>query len=130
MGYEEAVVFPESKYIAECMFGTPYIVFDIDGDHNDVLHPELIRHFYPLTKITHTLAKPSYVQGMPTSFHLTFKTDRLIPTKHFTEACIDLLGNKTPQLRYRKNKQWNHVFPAQLTDDLWSYFMDYIKAVK
>ena len=124
--YEEAIVFPDSIYIAECMFDTPYIVFDIDGDHNGILHPDLIHHFEPLINITHALMKPHDSGSGLTSFHLTFRTDRLIPTKHFTEACIDLLGNKSPQLRYRKNKQWNHVFPAQLTEDIWRYFMDYI----
>lgn len=122
--YEEAIVFPDSVYLAECMYLTPYIVFDIDGDHNDVLHPDLIQHFAPLINITHALVKPN--GSTPTSFHLTFRTNRLIPTKHFTEACIDLLGNKSHQLRYRKTKQWNHVFPALLTENIWRYFMDYI----
>ena len=135
--YEEAIVFPDSIYLAECMYSTPYIVFDIDGDHNDVLHLDLIEHFAPLINITHALVKqrtvseytqglPKHILSLPTSFHLTFRTDRLIPTKHFPNACIDLLGNKAPQLRYRKTKQWNHVFPALLTEKIWRYFMDFI----
>ena len=125
VSYEEAE--REGVYIAESLYMTPYIVFDIDGDHNNVIHPDLIRIFSQLLTRTHALTKQSFYDGVSTSFHLTFQTDRLIPTKHFTESCIDLLGNARPQLRYRKRKVWNGVFPVRLTEEVWDFFMAYIE---
>lgn len=134
--WEEAMDYDHATWLAENLVMTPYIVFDIDGDHGNRLVPEVIRHFTPWLKLTHALIKPRLVREMdpsigdiadaPTSFHLTFMTDRLIPTKHFPNARIDLLGNAKPQLRYRKNKTWNHIFPAVLTEEIWRFFMDYI----
>lgn len=141
MTREEAKEYPGSVYLAESMVNTPFIVFDIDGDHDDVLHLDLINTFYEMIYQTHALCKTRTVESCimsdsseyiplwdaPTSFHLTFYTDRIIPTKHFTNACIDLLGNQRNQLRYRKTKVWNGVYPVKLTEEIWHEFMRYIE---
>ena len=139
MDKQQALGYPDSTYLAETTYRASFIVFDIDGDHDRKLSPGLLRTFAPYMRYTHTLAKRQLVRDIvpalsdtelayvPTSFHLTFRTDRLIPSKHFANAHIDLLGNATKQLRYRKDKVWNGLVPAPLTDEVWDFFMNYIR---
>lgn len=141
MTREEASNYPGAYYLAETLVDTPFIVLDIDGDHGGRLHLDLINAFKDLIPKTHCLFKQKFVgqcaqvtdpslASAPTSFHLMFYTDRVIPTKHFINACVDLLGNKKNQLRYRKTKVWNGVYPAKLDAETWRYAMDYIGRVE
>lgn len=128
------------KVLGENMLATKMIVIDIDGDHDKTgIDIELIRHFSRYISITHTLQKPKPVRmygdlpfgaediaNVSASFHLCFATDRVIPTMHFPVAHIDLLGNRTNQLRFWKNKVWNGLEPVMLTDEVWEDLKKYI----
>lgn len=140
MTYESAKATTGCVYLAENMRNTQYIVVDCDGDHDeDNLDLDTVAHLIPLFSETHALYKPKlgadyYTDYMPLvfadtpmSFHLTFATDLLIPTMHFPAAHIDIIGNERNSLRYFKNKRWNGNAPRFLTQDIWSYIMDWIK---
>ena len=117
------------------MKGTHTIVIDCDGDHEEPWDWETIDFLWRYTDMTHSIFKtewrnPSYmghILRVPPSFHLTFKTDRVIPTMHFPYAHIDIVGNRRNSLRYWKNKKWNHREPIPMTSDLWSELKQYIK---
>lgn len=137
MSMDDAMAYTHQKYLAENTKGTSFIIIDCDGDHDEELDIELIRFLYPMTKITHTLYKPKLVTeyegykhsdiDVPASFHLTFTTDRIIPTMHFPSAHMDIIGNKCNSLRYRKNKVWNGMMPKLMTDTIWEMLKAYVK---
>ena len=120
----DALYYPGAVYMAENLKGTNYIVIDCDGDHGDELDAETITFLGKWLESTHAMIKPG---DIPVSFHLTFVTDKLIPTRHFPESHIDVLGNKNNQLRYMKNKVWNGLEPMVLTGDIWNEVMEYVK---
>ena len=119
----DAECYPGCVYLAENMKGTSYIVIDCDGDHGDELDAETITFLGQWLDKTHAMIKPG---GIPVSFHLMFKTDKLIRTRHFPEAHIDVLGNEKNQLRYIKNKKWNGKEPAVLTGEIWNELMEFV----
>lgn len=125
-------------YLAENLKGTNLIVFDCDGDHDPShLDGESIAFFSHYRNMTHCLSKPKSIcdyegyehTGMtePASFHLTFTTCKIIPTKHFLKAHVDLLGNQKNQLRYFKNKEWNGLQPIPMTSEIWEEIKRYLK---
>jgi len=133
----DAEAYPRSVYLAENLRDTHYVVIDCDGDHNDSeLDFETVFFLYQFTSMTDTREKPKLIQEyegyeptrctLPASFHLTFRTDRLIPTIHCPWAHIDILGNQRNQLRYLKNKVWNGLEPAELTKEIWCELTDYV----
>jgi hypothetical protein len=108
--------------VGENMIGQPYIVLDIDGDHDkDNIDYELLKWFSPLKKTTESW------QSRDESFHLVWKVDRLIPTMHFPRAHLDILGNARNQARYYKDKQPNGVARAIMTDEAWDAIKHYIR---
>ena len=136
--YDDALAYTNQVYMAENLRGTQYVVVDCDGDHDDSrLDLETIFELWQYTNITHALVKPKQVKDypgyeasgctIPASFHLTFKTDRLIPTIHAPWAHVDILGNQNNQLRYIKKKQWNGREPAELTEDIYQDIVDYLR---
>lgn len=137
MSREDAKAYRNQVYLAENTKGTSFVIIDCDGDHDDELDLDLIRFLYGFTGATHTMFKPKLVtqyEGyedsgiqIPASFHLTFKTDRVIPTMHFPSARIDIIGNKCNSLRYRKNKVWNGLQPRLMTPFVWEEIKDYIR---
>lgn len=131
-------------YLAENMRATKLIVIDVDGDHGwpeTGLDMQAITYFAKYTGVTHTLSKPKLVYDydgfdvitdlglatLPASYHLTFEVDKVIPTMHFPEAHIDIVGNERNSLRYWKNKLWNGMQPARMTDEIWSDVMQFVK---
>lgn len=123
-----------SVYVGENLRGGKYIVIDCDGDHDkDNIDEDLIRTMWKYSKLTHTLSKPdSFLltddgDEIPVSYHLTFWTDRIIPTMHFQHCHIDICGNKENQLRYWKNKIWNGKDPAEMTPEIWEDIKLYIQ---
>lgn len=120
------MAYPHQTWLAENLKGTSTIVVDVDGDHGGCKDIDTIAVFQPLIPKTHCLMRPNE-QAFPVSFHLTFVTDRLIPTMHFPYAHLDIAGNARNQLRYLKNKVWNGVPPAMLTDELWEMVKDWLK---
>jgi len=131
------------KYLAENLKGTKHIVIDIDGDHGYPMRPidiDAIMYFMDLTTKTHCMSKPKLVYDcepditwdlnlltMPVSYHLTFSVDKVIPTMHFPNAHVDVIGNQANSLRYFKNKLWNEMNPIPMTDEIWNYIMGYVK---
>ncbi len=140
MTYESARATTGCVYLAENMRNTHRIVIDCDGDHDDDnLDLDTVAHLIHLFSDTHALFKPKLgadynaeympivFADTPMSFHLTFFTDLLIPTMHFPSAHIDIIGNERNSLRYFKNKRWNGNAPIFLTQDIWSYIMDWVE---
>ena len=139
MSKEDAEAYIHQVYLAENTKGTKYVIIDCDGDHGDKIDFEIVRFLSKLTTRTHTLFKPKLITeykgyedsgvNMPASFHLTFVTDRIIPTMHFPNAHMDIIGNKENSLRYRKNKIWNGKHPAVMTSVIWNQLREYIREV-
>ena len=133
----------DQKYLAENMKGTKLIVVDVDGDHGYPRRPidiDAIMYFMDLSAKTHCLSKPKLVYDcepditwdlglltMPVSYHLTFSVDKVVPTMHFPNAHVDVIGNQNNSLRYWKNKLWNGLDPIPMDDEIWRYVMDYVK---
>jgi hypothetical protein len=141
---EDALAMPGCTYLAENNKGTKRVIIDCDGDHNGVIDLETIEFCINLGMFTTKLSKPKMLKDydllfkLPwqlschaASFHLTFMTDRIIPTMHFPYAHIDIIGNKCNTLRYFKNKQrTGPKLPLEMTDETWQMLVDYIKMRK
>lgn len=133
MTLQDAKAMSGQVYLAENTKGTRQVIFDCDGDHGTQLDLETILFLSKYMDKTHCLMKPKalreYEDGlesdMPASYHLTFKTNKVIPTLHFPDAHIDVIGNEKNSLRYWKNKQWNGVQPAELTKEIWDDIISY-----
>ena len=125
---DDARAYKDAVYLGENLKGCKFIVVDCDGDHGDELDLDTIRFLSQFR--THRLSKPgdeNTVDGMPVSFHLTFRVDRVIPTMHFPKAHVDIVGNRHNSLRYFKNKEWNGVEPIDMTDEIWDEIKSYIR---
>lgn len=128
MALSDAVAYKDQIYLAENLKGTRFIVIDCDGDHGDELDLETMYFLNRWRGETHCLVKPNaQFNNVPTSFHLTFEVDKIIPTMHFPYAHIDIVGNRRNSLRYWKNKEWNHLDPVPMTDRRWNELQDYIR---
>ena len=142
MSLADARAWPGQVYLAETLKGTRYIVIDCDGDHDPTLDMETIRFLSRFKDMTHCLRKPKAIceyEGYedtgiedPASFHLTFATDRVIPTMHLQRlgVPIDILGNEKNQLRYRKNKIWNGLEPIPMTTEIWNEIRRFVQRRK
>lgn len=105
----------------ENLLGCTHICLDIDGDHSDIVDEDLLRFATPWKKIT------EYREARPTSFHLIFETDRIIPIMHWSFAHMDLIGNKSNAALYFKDKQiYNHENRVHMDDELWERLKSYI----
>lgn len=147
MSLSDAMATLKCESLAENLKGTKFIVIDCDGDHGESLDLDVIKFLLPYTKITHTLYKPKMVEDyewyhghkikedsptswssyreVPASFHLTFSVDKVVPTKHFPQAHMDIVGNKMNSIRYIKNKIWNGMDPVPMTEEIWDELMEY-----
>ena len=125
MTMADCVAYPGQRYLAENLKGTQLIVVDCDGNHEDPWDWETIRFLGKFKQLTHTIEKPGFDECP--SFHLTFRTDRIIPTMHFPESHIDIVGNRRNSLRYWKNKEWNGMQPAYMTAAIWDELRKYIR---
>jgi len=139
--FEEAVAYKNQVYLGENMRGQRLVVIDCDGDHNENdLDLETIYFLWQYSFKTHTLVKQKYLyeyggyenvlERVPASFHLTFTTNRVIPSMHFPWCHIDILGNENNQLRYWKTKQWNGKLPMQMDDIIWNEIKEYVERRK
>lgn len=139
LSIEDAMQFKGCIYLAENMYMTKRIVIDIDGDHDEGnLDLDTIAFGSEWITKTHCIAKttavkeqmpdaPDYLLSKPVSFHLTFTTDKLIPTMHFPYAHIDVIGNARNSLRYYKTKEYNKLSAMPMTDDIWKSLIDYLE---
>lgn len=136
MSMTDAMCYPHQVYLAENLLGCNRIVVDCDGDHDAKLDIELIMFLWKYSDMTHTLMKPKLIceyegyedtgLAIPASFHLTFIVDKVIPTMHFPEAHMDIVGNRRNSLRYLKNKKWNGKQPVQMTEDIWHELQEFV----
>lgn len=144
MSLADARAWPGSMYVAENLKGGQRIVVDVDGDHGGGLDLETIEFFDRFRETTCCHVKPDIVfdwymeRGdhwcgelteamLPTSYHLTFGVDRVVPTMHFPRAHVDIVGNRRNSLRYFKNKIYNGLPPLMMDDSIWDEIMDYIE---
>lgn len=147
MSLADARAWPGCAYLAENMKGAQRIVIDVDGDHGGDLDLQVIEFFdrYRETTCCHT--KPNivfdwymehgehwcgelYEACLPTSYHLTFGVDRVIPTMHFPKAHVDIVGNRANSLRYFKNKVYNGLPPLMMSEEIWDEVMDFIEEME
>ena len=128
------------EYVAENLRGTRLMVIDVDGDHDDTLDVDALRFFARWRDETCCHDKRRLVldatedeqydlatMALPTSYHLTFYTDRVIPTMHFPAAHVDVIGNQRNSLRYFKDKLWNGLPPMPMTAETWDDIFDWIE---
>lgn len=140
MSKSDAMAWPGQKYLAENTKGTKLLIIDCDGDHSEELDFRTIARLSYYMDKTHCLMKPKliceyegceeYIADLPASFHLTFTTDKVVPTMHFPYASIDIIGNKHNSLRYWKNKKWNGLDPIPMTSEIWNDIRRYIEGRK
>lgn len=147
MSLADAMAWPGCVYVAENMKGAQRIVIDVDGDHGERLDLQVIEFFDRYRELTCCHVKPDvvfdwyierdeYWRGeltealLPTSFHLTFGVDRVIPTMHFPKAHVDIVGNRANSLRYFKNKIYNGLPPLMMDGETWDEIMDFIEEME
>lgn len=128
------------EYVAENLRGTRLMVIDVDGDHGGTLDVDALRFFARWRDETCCHDKRRLVldatedeqydlstMALPTSYHLTFTTDRVIPTMHFPAAHVDVIGNQRNSLRYFKDKLWNGLPPTPMDAETWDDIFDWIE---
>lgn len=125
MTLNDASLYPGKVYLAENLKGTKLMVIDCDGDHGDEIDTQTVMFLSKFKSMTHTLSKDNGV-----SFHLTFSVDRLVPTRHFPHAHIDIIGNRVNSLRYFKTKRWNGLQPMPMTSDIWDELHEFCERRK
>lgn len=113
-------------WVGQNMLYQQFIVLDIDGVGHGEVDQQTIDFGNMFKNYTLTFEDPA----KPGSFHLYFRTNKLVPLKHFPWAKIDLMGNTRNAAVYFKNKQSNNVKPALLTEEIWSTLMEYQKVRK
>ena len=136
MRKEDAEAQSKAVWLAENVKGCGFVILDVDGDHDARLDRETIDAFWHFSRVTECWRKPRAIMeypgygrtmlASPASFHLKFATDRLVPTMHFPEAHLDLIGNAGNSLRYFKDKECNGMPPHELTPDIWEEIMAYV----
>lgn len=122
----DAKVLSPCGWVGQNMLYQPFIVVDIDGAGHGERDQDVIdfgRLFQDDTLVMEDPAKEG-------SFHLYFKTNRLVPVRHYPHAKIDLMGNAVNAAVYLKNKKGNGVEPMTLTDEVWRLIMNYQKIRK
>lgn len=110
-------------YVGQNMMYQPFIVMDIDGVGHGCIDEPVIQFGNLFKDRTLSFEDPKK-KG---SFHLYFKTDRLIPVKHFPHAKLDLMGNAVNAAVYFKNKIGNGLPMLELTPSIWNAMMEYQK---
>lgn len=119
---EQARALSPVGYVGQNIYAQPFIVLDIDGVGHGVADEETIEFGERFKK--HTLCYEYWRK--PGSFHLYFRTDRVINTAHWPYAKIDLCGNAKNQAVYLKKKQSNGLPMQELTQDIWEEITAYV----
>jgi hypothetical protein len=112
-----------TKYIGENLKHTNTVILDIDGDHDkENINWNVINYFNNYKK------KTQYAQSRDTSYHLVFRTDRLIPTYHL--PFLDILGNANNQARYYKDKVVYGTKLIEFTQEIVDDIKEYVRLVE
>lgn len=110
-------------WVGQNMYMQPFVVMDIDGRGHGETDEQTIRFGRYFENDTLKMEDPE----KPGSFHLYFKTDRLIPVRHWPWAKIDFMGNAVNAAVYLKNKRSNGLKPMELTNSIWNMIQEYQK---
>lgn len=113
-------------WVGQNLLYQPFIVIDIDGRGHGEDDVQTIEFGRWISQGTMVMEDPS----KPGSFHVYFRTNRLLPIRHFQHAKIDFMGNATNAAVYLKNKLSNGLQPLELTDRIWDALMEYQKERK
>lgn len=113
-------------WVGQNIFHQPFIVIDIDGVGHGTRDEQAIEFGTALRHQTLCYEDPNKLG----SFHLYFKTRKIIPIRHFSYAKIDLMGNATNAAVYMKNKKSNGVPMDTLTEEVWQYILNYVNKRK
>jgi hypothetical protein len=108
-------------WVGQNMLYQGFIVMDIDGRGHGSDDDEVIRFGSMYKDRTFSTEDPK----KPGSFHLYFKTNRLIPVRHFPWAKLDLMGNSVNAAVYFKNKIGNGIPMLDLDNGIWQSMMEY-----
>lgn len=122
----DAKVLSPVGWVGQNMLYQPFIVMDIDGVGHGCIDQQVINFGNQFRNRTLVMEDPNKVG----SFHLYWRTDRLIPVKHFPNAKLDLMGNAVNAAVYLKNKQPNGIDMAMLTQDVWQVMLQYVASRK
>ena len=120
---EDARALSPCGWVGQNMLYQRFIVMDIDGRGHGGDDLEVIEFGSQFRDKTLTMEDPM----KPGSFHLYFKTDRLIPVRHFTWAKLDLMGNAGNYAVYLKNKKSNRLPMMELDENTWQKMIRYQK---
>lgn len=124
--YADAKAMSPVNWVGQNMLGQRFIVLDIDGVGHGCTDNSVIQFGSLFKDMTMVMEDPAKVG----SFHLYFKTDRIIPVKHFPHAKIDVMGNAVNAAVYLKSKVSNGKPMAELTSEIWNALMAYQKKRK
>lgn len=124
--YTDAKVLSPVGWVGQNMLYQDFIVFDIDGVGHGMTDELVIDFGNTFKNITMTMEDPN----KPGSFHLYFRTDRLIPVRHFPYAKLDLMGNSVNAAVYLKNKKWNNIPMRMLDQNIWDMLQAYLESRK
>ena len=113
-------------WVGQNMLYQKFIVLDIDGRGHGSDDLEVIAFGKMFKDLTFSTEDPE----KPGSFHLYFKTDRIIPVRHFPWAKLDLMGNAVNAAVYFKNKVGNGIPMIDLDEDIWQLMIEYQKERK
>lgn len=116
----------ETGLVGQNMCYQPFIVLDIDGVGHGTCDTEVISFGNQFKFQTLTMEDPNK-KG---SYHLYFKTDRIIQLRHFPYAKLDLMGNNTNAAVYLKHKLPNGLPMAELTQQVWDKLIYYLRSRK
>ena len=120
-GFEDAEALSPVRWVGFNNLYQPMVVFDIDGVGHGTIDEQVIRFGDQFRGRTMIVEDPKKVG----SFHIYFRTDRLVPVKHFPHAKLDLMGNAVNAAVYMKNKKWNGIEPIELTPQIWNLMQAY-----
>ena len=113
-------------WVGQNMLYQRFIVMDIDGVGHGCIDEQVIQFSLIFKNETLCYEDPEKLG----SFHLYFKTNKIIPVKHFPHAKLDLMGNAVNAAVYFKNKISNNKQPLELTSEIWNLMMEYQKTRK
>lgn len=116
-----AIALSDDGLIGQNMIYQPFIVVDIDGNGHGAFDLDVITFGNKYRDRTLCMEDPA----KPGSFHLYFKTNRIIPTYHFPWAKLDFMGNANNYAVYLKRKVSNGLPMTELTQYVWQDIMNY-----
>lgn len=117
----DAEVLSPVRWVGQNMLYQTFIVMDIDGVGHGCVDKPVIQFGELFKDKTLCYEDPK----KPGSFHLYFKTDRLVPVRHFPHAKLDLMGNAVNAAVYFKNKKGNGLPMLKLNENIWNAMMAY-----